>query len=135
MIMEMLIFFYSYIPYAKKKHIFATKMKQMNNNELSLLNGLKKKAKAVIPEGGEVWLYGSRARGDAHAGSDWDVLVLLNKDKIEYDDFEKFGYPLETVGWSYNAGITPVLYTTSEWKARSFTPFFKNVEHDKIKIL
>ena len=89
----------------------------------------------MIPEGGEVWLYGSRARGDAHAGSDWDVLVLLNKDKIEYDDFEKFGYPLETVGWNYNAGITPVLYTTSEWKARSLTPFYKNVEHDKIKIL
>ncbi len=35
----------------------------MNNNELSLLKGLKKKAKAVIPEGGEVWLYGSRLAG------------------------------------------------------------------------
>lgn len=100
-----------------------------------LLHDLKERAKAIIPEGGEVWLYGSRARGEAHADSDWDVLVLLNKDKIEYEDFDRFGYPLEMVGWHYNAGITPVLYTSEEWKSRSFTQFYKNVERDKIRII
>jgi predicted nucleotidyltransferase len=28
----------------------------------------------------EVWLFGSRARGDAIAGSDWDILVVLPDD-------------------------------------------------------
>ena len=107
----------------------------MNSKEITLLNGLKNMAKTVIPKGGQVWLYGSRARGDAREDSDWDILILLDKEKIEFDDFGKFGYPLETVGWDYKAGITPILYTTKEWKERSFTPFFKNVEHDKVRIL
>lgn len=100
-----------------------------------LLHDLRERAKTIIPEGGEVWLYGSRARGEAHADSDWDILILLNKDKIEYEDFDAFGYPLEIVGWNYNAGITPVLYTSKEWKSRSFTQFYKNVEQDKIRII
>ena len=27
----------------------------------------------------QVWLYGSRARGEAHDDSDWDILVLRKK--------------------------------------------------------
>ena len=28
----------------------------------------------------QVWLFGSRARGDAHASSDWDLLVVVPDD-------------------------------------------------------
>lgn len=28
----------------------------------------------------QIWLFGSRARGDAHQGSDWDLLVVLPDD-------------------------------------------------------
>ncbi|MFC2086961.1 nucleotidyltransferase domain-containing protein, partial [Bacteroidota bacterium] len=33
----------------------------------------------------EIILYGSRARGDAKPNSDWDILILLNQDKISID--------------------------------------------------
>ena len=33
--------------------------------------------------------YGSEARGDAHVGSDIDLLILVNKDKLTLDDEEK----------------------------------------------
>ncbi len=32
----------------------------------------------------EVVLFGSRARGDFHDESDWDVLVLVNKEETDF---------------------------------------------------
>jgi predicted nucleotidyltransferase len=31
----------------------------------------------------QVWLFGSRARGDAHPGSDWDIFVVVTDDTEE----------------------------------------------------
>jgi predicted nucleotidyltransferase len=33
----------------------------------------------------QVWLFGSRARGDAHADSDWDFMAILADDAPEQD--------------------------------------------------
>lgn len=33
----------------------------------------------------EIWLFGSRARGEEHPGSDWDLMVLLPDDAVEAD--------------------------------------------------
>lgn len=108
---------------------------QMKGNDLILFEKLKAVAKRVVPPGGRVWLYGSRARGEEHVGSDWDVLIILNKNKLEHSDYGKYAYPLEKEGWDYDAGITPIIYTNREWEERAFTPFYKQVERDKIRIL
>jgi len=36
-------------------------------------------ARSVAPTAKRVLLFGSRARGDEHEDSDWDVLVLFHK--------------------------------------------------------
>ena len=79
-----------------------------------------------------VLLYGSHARGDANPGSDWDILVILEKQKIEPSDYEKITYPLYELGWQEDELISVKLYTKTEWQRRSFTPFYKNVEQDSI---
>ena len=33
-----------------------------------------------------IWLFGSRARGIAHAGSDWDLLIVVPDDTTDIDD-------------------------------------------------
>ena len=38
-------------------------------------------------------LYGSRARNEATEDSDWDLLILLDKPKIEQHDY-RYIYPL-----------------------------------------
>lgn len=95
---------------------------------------LREVAHNILPEGSSVWLYGSRARGEARQNSDWDILILLNQDNLGKDDFDKFGYPFIVLGWQYGEDVSPQLYTRNEWNLRSITPFYNNVEQDKLII-
>lgn len=52
-----------------------------------VIEGIKQTAAKVLPKGSSLYLYGSRARGDAHEDSDWDLLLLLDKPKVEREDF------------------------------------------------
>ena len=62
----------------------------VNSRDIPMLNVLQRVAKEVMPVGSQVWLYGSRARGEAHKDSDWDVLILLDKDNNIVGGFERF---------------------------------------------
>jgi len=89
----------------------------------------------VLPQNGHLWLYGSRARGDEKKSSDWDLLILLDKEKIEGSDYDNYAFPLSMLGWKINMDINPVLYTQDEWKDNSSTLFWHNVERDKIELV
>ena len=88
----------------------------------------------VLPTGGRVLLFGSQARGVAREDSDWDILILIDKERINNDDFDNVAYPLMELGWKIGAMINPLLYTYSDWQKRNFTPFYKNVEQESIEI-
>ena len=91
--------------------------------------------KQILPKGSHLWLYGSRARGDNRADSDWDLLVLVDKDTQLLHDFDHYVYPFMEMGWQLGEEINPMLYTSGEWSKRSFTPFYQNVEHDKLVLV
>ena len=63
----------------------------------NILSDIRKLALEVVPSGGEAWLYGSRARGTAHAYSDWDILLILNKEKLTQPDYDTVSYPFRVV--------------------------------------
>ena len=83
----------------------------------------------------KVILFGSQARGDEHEESDWDLLILLNKQKSEKDDFYNYGYPFTKMGWTNGTCIVPLIYTVTEWEIRRYSPFYEDVEQDGIEIL
>lgn len=96
---------------------------------------LKETLRDVLPVGAHAYLYGSQARGNASLDSDWDVLILLDKQKIEAEDYDNVSYPLVELGWSLNECISPVLYTMQDWVKYHFTPFVHNVKNEGILLL
>jgi len=80
-------------------------------------------------------LFGSQARGDASEDSDWDLIVLLNKKgKHDWNDFDKYAFPFEEIGWDYGIAINTILYTQEEWDKGVSFPFYKNVMHEGVMI-
>ena len=79
-------------------------------------------------------LFGSRARGDARADSDWDILILLDKERVTPEDMDTISYPIRELGWELDEMLNPIMFTASEWEAKSFTPFYKNVMKEGIPL-
>ena len=105
----------------------------MASNEY-IIDSIKKVARDTLPPKSSLLLFGSRARGDARPDSDWDILVLLDKERITLDDMDNITYPIRELGWNLNEIINPIMYTKKEWKAKSFTPFYKNVTKEGIEV-
>ena len=82
----------------------------------------------------QVWLYGSRARGDYRQDSDWDVLILLDQERVTERDHEQVAFPLYDLGIDNDTLISPKIYTVRDWERRSFTPFYKSVTRDRIRL-
>lgn len=101
----------------------------------NILADIKALAEKTMPKGSHVYLYGSRARGDDNDESDWDLLLLIDKDNITNSDHDNYAYPFTSLGWDCGEAISPILYSKKQWESYSFTPFYKNLEHDKIQIL
>ncbi len=106
-------------------------MNSEKNNRF--IEALKRKAAEILPQGSQMALYGSRARGDARPDSDWDIHILVKGgEKIPLELWDEYAWPLEQVGWEYDEWVTPRLYSFAGWLKRSFLPFYKNVERDKV---
>ena len=97
----------------------------------ALLDKIRKEIKIIVPDA-KAMLFGSRAKGLAAPDSDWDILILLDKDKVETSDYDTIAYPLFELGWQFNEHFSVKLYTQQEWEKRNFTLFYKNVEKEGI---
>jgi len=76
----------------------------------------------------KIYLYGSRAKGNAHKDSDWDLLILLNRDKITSEIENEITSPLYDLEFETGEVISPMVYTLKEWNTKyNVTPFYKNV--------
>ena len=80
-----------------------------------VIESIKQVAHNVLPKGSTLYLYGSRARCDYHNDSDWDLLLLLDKPKLEQGDFNRYSYPFVLMGWDLGADILPHAYSKEEW--------------------
>lgn len=81
----------------------------------------------------QVWLYGSRARGEAHHDSDWDILVLSAKDKLTFKEEEKFMDHICELMIETGQAIQLFAYGQKDWHSNhSITPFYKSVQSEAI---
>lgn len=87
-----------------------------------------------VEPGTKAFLFGSRARGTAQDDSDWDLLVLLDKQRITHEDQDRIAYPLTELGWETNEVVNPILLTCRYWEEHPYTPFHHNVVNEGIEI-
>ena len=110
-------------------------MSSQNHTEQSkLLQLIREQLSQTLPETGEAYLFGSRARGNARRDSDWDVLIVLDKQQLEDSDFTHISYPLTLMGMDYGQEINPILYTKEKWHQNAITPFYRNVMTEGIRL-
>ena len=74
-------------------------------NTSHVIENIKQVAARVLPKGSTLYLYGSRARGDNHEDSDWDILIVVDKDQLLPDDYDTVTYPLTKLGWELGTDI------------------------------
>ena len=86
----------------------------------------------VLPRDAKIILFGSEARGEAREDSDIDLLILLNKDSITYQDRQMVGHPLYDIELKTNTIITPIIRTQSQWTTQVLSPFKYNIEKEGI---
>jgi uncharacterized protein len=90
-----------------------------------------KKAVEEIDSTAEVILYGSRATGDARKDSDWDILILVDKPKVTFEDSQTFNHRLYDVGLETDQCIMAFVRSKKEWEKRYYvTPLYKNIREE-----
>lgn len=105
----------------------------MTSNEY-IIDSIKKVARETLPPKSSMLLFESRARHEEKTNSDRNILILLDKPQLTSEDYI-FAYPFRVLGWDMNEKINPQVYSTREWEDFSYTPFYMNVEQDKLVLI
>ena len=95
---------------------------------------LVKETVSNLDPSANVILFGSRARGDFKADSDWDFLILTpQKLTINYRDSIRDS--LYLIELEQDQVISSVIENSEEWQKYLYSEFYKNVAKEGIEIL
>ena len=100
----------------------------------SILSKIKNTVLAVEPEA-TVILYGSYARGDNRSDSDIDILVLVDKENISWEDEKRIAYPLYDLEFKTHQVISPLIRSKKIWYEKyPNTGLFTNIKKEGIQL-
>jgi uncharacterized protein len=78
-------------------------------------------------------LYGSFARGDFQKDSDIDLLILVDKEKLSFEEESAILYPLFRLERESDIVISPKIYKQNRWNNHQVTTrFFENVNREGV---
>lgn len=98
----------------------------MYQNDYKIYKEFANKIHAKFP-GAKIWLFGSRARGDNHSESDFDILIVVPK----LNKFNK--RTISDIAWEVsfekNLLIAPIIYSFDKfiYPAIQKSPFISNI--------
>lgn len=94
---------------------------------MDVVDRVKKEVDKITSKN-EVILFGSRARGTHREHSDWDFLILIDREELtnrEKDDLRDILYDLEL---ELDEIISTIIHTKKEWEALAVTPLYRIVK-------
>ncbi|MEE4287467.1 MAG: nucleotidyltransferase domain-containing protein [Mariniphaga sp.] len=99
-----------------------------------ILQMIKKVVDKNAPDS-EVYLFGSRARGNARKLSDWDLLILLNTPNVSFDFETKFMDEFYELELRTGEIFSPLFYSKNDWNSNyTITPFYENIQKEGIRL-
>jgi len=104
------------------------------SKQSEILKRIKEAVYYIAPDS-DVYLYGSRARKSAKKSSDWDILILLNNQRVNFDFEKRIIDALYEIEIETGEVISPLVYSKNEWNLNhSVTSLFENINRDGIRI-
>ena len=99
-----------------------------------LLEQVKLTVHEIEPDA-DIILYGSRARGDAHAESDWDFLILLDG-AVDDARTDAIRHRLYEIEWDAGEVLSSIVRSRQEWDTPLYqvTPLSKVIREQGIRI-
>lgn len=106
----------------------------MNTREI-IISKILALSRTKYPDA-EIYLYGSRARGDEKPLSDWDLLILLNSKKIPFSLETKIMDEFYEIELETGEIISPLIYSKEEWNIKyRQTPLYENIKNESIRLV
>ena len=100
--------------------------------DAEFLQEVKRNVQEIDPQA-EVWLFGSRARGDARDDSDWDFLVLTDE-LVNWGFKSRLRDHLYDVGFNSNHVISTVIQSRKQPSFLTVTELYQNVMEEGIRL-
>ena len=105
----------------------------MKTDNTVVLSRIKYLVREIDPTA-DVILYGSRARGDEHPDSDWDILILVDS-KTDLDYERVFRHRLYEIELDLGEAFSVTLYNKNEWRLNHWmTPLYQNINKEGLRI-
>lgn len=107
----------------------------INQNKLIDNTEILKEIKKVVLEvdsEAEIVLFGSRARGDFNDESDWDILILVDKEETDFSFKRKIRNAVLKIQLMFGQAISTIIRNRSFWDELKATPFFCEVQKDGV---
>jgi uncharacterized protein len=108
-------------------------MKPIKTKLFDVITNKVKDTARTFDQNSEVFLFGSRARGDYKKNSDWDFLILMNK-QINEQFKEEVRAKIYDTELDTDQLIFSLVENIDDWNKLSNTDLFLNIKEDAIKL-
>lgn len=109
------------------------KKQSMNKQKEIILKRIKNSVTSVEQDA-SVLLFGSQARNEEKAHSDWDIMILTSQPSDRKYE-QQFRHKLIQVELEFGIAISAFVHSKKEWNTKyRVTPIYKSIEEEGIRI-
>ena len=107
----------------------------MTDREKYIVERIKERIKEKDNTAGVI-LYGSHAKGNAREESDWDLLILLDREEVNLKTEQDYRHYLLDLELEIGEPISVFVYSKKSWESKhSVTPLYHSIKQEGIYLI